>query len=96
MTYRALRRRAHESPAADLVEPTDPRTTSVIAGTRLDLLDALDVLDGEQPELVPPFLLRDVCEMSYPAIADHLGVPVGTVKARIHYARQRVRALLAR
>src|SRR5262250_1574417 len=42
MTYRALRRRAHERPAADLVEPTDPRTTSVIAGTRLDLLDALD------------------------------------------------------
>jgi len=96
MTYRTLLRRAAERPAADqLVERPDPRTTSVIAGTRLDLLDALEVLDTEQPEFVQPFVLRDVCQLSYPEIAEHLGLPLGTVKGRIHHARQRIRSRLA-
>ena len=37
-TYRSLKRRAAEHPVDDLPSNPDPRTTSVIAGSRLDLL----------------------------------------------------------
>jgi RNA polymerase sigma-70 factor (ECF subfamily) len=40
-TYRALRRRAADPAPAEILEQRpDPRTTSVIAGARIDLLDA--------------------------------------------------------
>ena len=38
-TYRSLRRRAAASTTDVPVDRPDPRTTSVIAGSRLDLLD---------------------------------------------------------
>ena len=72
----------------------DPRTTSVIAGSRLDLLDALEVLGTDHPELVEPLVLRDVQELDYNEIATLLDVPLGTVKSRIHSARNAVRPLL--
>ena len=40
------------------------------------------------------FVLRDLGTLSYEEIADQLGVPLGTVKARIHDARAFVRRLL--
>ena len=95
-TYRSLKRRAAER--TDLktsTERPDPRTTSIIVGTRLDLLDALERLDAERPELVAPLVLRDLCQLGYDEIAAHLGVPLGTVKSRLHDARSRVRRLLA-
>ncbi|MFI5928577.1 RNA polymerase sigma factor [Micromonospora sp. NPDC051543] len=94
-TYRSLRRRAAEHPS-DLLpaEVADPRTTSVIAGTRLDVLDALDRLEAHRPELVTALVLRDLCQLEYPQIADQLGIPVGTVKSRIHHARRHVRESL--
>jgi RNA polymerase sigma-70 factor (ECF subfamily) len=49
-TYRSLRRRAAESATDAPVERPDPRTTSVIAGSRLDLLDALERLETEHPD----------------------------------------------
>ncbi|WP_239126582.1 RNA polymerase sigma factor [Asanoa siamensis] len=95
-TYRSLKRRAGEQPTALLpVDAADPRTTSVIAGSRLDLLDALERLEAHRPELVPALVLRDLSQLSYEEIADHLGVPVGTLKSRIHDARRHVRASLA-
>jgi RNA polymerase sigma-70 factor (ECF subfamily) len=94
-TYRSLKRRSAEQPSDLLhVDVADPRTTSVIAGSRLDFLDALEQLGAERPELVTPLVLRDVCELDYEEIADHLGIPNGTLKSRIHAARQRVRASL--
>jgi DNA-directed RNA polymerase specialized sigma24 family protein len=69
--------------------------TSVIAGSRLDLLDALERLEAYRPELVTPMVLRDICQLDYDDIATQLGVPVGTVKSRIHYARVHVRRSLA-
>jgi RNA polymerase sigma factor (sigma-70 family) len=95
-TYRRLRRRAAElatdEPALDR---PDPRTTSVIAGSRVDLLDAIEALDRHRSDLVAPFVLRDLGQLDYESIAEHLGIPLGTVKARIHAARQHVRQTLA-
>ena len=94
-TYRSLKRRSAEQPGYPLrAEVVDPRTTSVIAGSRLDFLDALEQLSAERPELVTPLVLRDVCQLDYEEIAEHLGIPNGTLKSRIHAARQRVRAAL--
>lgn len=91
-TYRSLRRRAAEQAGyVGRSEVADPRTTSVIAGTRLDLLDALERLDGHRPGLSAALVLRDLCDLDYQEIADHFGLPVGTVKSRIHHARRHVR-----
>ena len=89
-TYRSLKRRAVEQSAEVLPESVDPRTTSVIAGSRLDLLEALESLESSHPQLVQPLVLRDLGALSYAEIADELDVPLGTVKARIHQARKAV------
>jgi RNA polymerase sigma-70 factor (ECF subfamily) len=94
-TYRSLKRRSAERPTAELPVHADPRTTSVIAGSRLDLLEALDVVGTDHPELVEPLVLRDVQELDYNEIAALLDIPLGTVKSRIHSARNAVRPLLA-
>jgi RNA polymerase sigma factor (sigma-70 family) len=96
-TYRQLKRRAAETPAmseGDRPEPRDPRTTSVIAGSRLDLLDALERLERDHPQLVTPLVYRDLCQMDYAEIADRTGLPLGTVKSRLHTARGLVREWL--
>lgn len=93
-TYRTLKRRAAERPTDELPHSPDPRTTSVIAGSRLDLLEALDVIGVDHPELVEPLVLRDVQQLDYAEIATVLGIPLGTVKSRIHAARHAVRPLL--
>jgi RNA polymerase sigma-70 factor (ECF subfamily) len=93
-TYRSLKRRSAELPTEELPSATDPRTTSVIAGSRLDFLEALETLGADHPALVEPLLLRDVQELEYSDIAELLDIPVGTVKSRIHSARQIVQPLL--
>jgi RNA polymerase sigma factor (sigma-70 family) len=89
-TYRSLKRRSVEQSAEVLPEAVDPRTTSVIAGSRLDLLEALESLESHHPQLVQPLVLRDLGAMTYAEIAAELSVPLGTVKARIHQARKEV------
>jgi RNA polymerase sigma-70 factor (ECF subfamily) len=89
-TYRSLKRRSVEQSAEVLPEAIDPRTTSVIAGSRLDLLEALEALESNHPQLVQPLVLRDLGAMTYAEIAEELSVPLGTVKARIHQARKEV------
>ncbi len=93
-TYRSLKRRSVELPTDELPPAADPRTTSVIAGSRLDFLEALETLGADHPALVEPLLLRDLQELEYADIADLLEIPVGTVKSRIHTARRFVQPLL--
>lgn len=90
-TYRTLKRRFDENAVAVLPETVDPRTTSVIAGSRIDLLDAIEALGIRHPETVEAFVLRDLGSLSYEEIAEQTGSPLGTVKARIHTARGFVR-----
>ncbi|MET8259041.1 RNA polymerase sigma factor [Micromonospora sp. NPDC005205] len=91
-TYRTLRRRWRlEAGGVPLPDRADPRRTSVVAGTRLDLLDAFDAV---RPDLAEVVALRDVLGLSYPEIAELLDVPVGTVKSRLHLARHQVRQRL--
>ena len=86
-TYRSLRRRADAGGVAVVPENTDPRTTSVIAGTRLDLMESLRELERCHPAVVESFVLRDLGALSYDEIAELTDVPLGTVKHRIHQAR---------
>lgn len=88
--YRKLKRRRSvlETPP----EPAAPGSTpSVVAGARIDLLEAADRVDRR---LVEPVLLRDLCELEYADIAELLDVPLGTVKSRIHAGRDQLRQAL--
>nr|WP_269084251.1 RNA polymerase sigma factor [Streptacidiphilus carbonis] len=89
-TYRSMSRRAEDSHAV-LPENRDPRTTSVIAGTRLDLMEALVALERQHPALVESFVLRDLGDLTYAQVAEMLDAPLGTVKDRIHQARRFMR-----
>jgi RNA polymerase sigma-70 factor (ECF subfamily) len=94
--YRELKRRAAEQPAPiDAGRHADPRTTSVIAGSRVDLLEALERLERERPHLVAPLVYRDICRLEYAEAAERVGIPLGTFKSRLHEARRRVRPWLA-
>jgi RNA polymerase sigma-70 factor (ECF subfamily) len=95
-TYRDLVRRAGEQPLGPAEhDRSDPRTTSVIAGSRVDLLEALEHLEQTRPLLVAPLVYRDICELEYEEIAERLDLPLGTVKSRLHEARRQVRLWLA-
>jgi RNA polymerase sigma factor (sigma-70 family) len=91
-TYRRLKRVAAGRTTEEAPEFTARERTSVIAGTRIDLLDAFERIDDRLSE---PVMLRDVMGMDYTSIAEVLGVPEGTVKSRIHEARQALQRLLA-
>ena len=93
-TYRSLKRRGSEYATEQLPEALDPRTTSVIAGSRIDLMEALDAMEAKSPHLVEPFVLRDLGALLYEEIALRLDVPLGTVKSRIHDARAFMRERL--
>lgn len=92
-TYQSLRGRfLAESGGTPLPERPDPRTTSVVAGTRLDLLDALERL---RPELAEAVVLRDLLDLTYQDIAVLQSVPEGTVKSRINQGRSTLQRRLA-
>ena len=72
-------------------EPNPP--TAAIAGeTRQRILQALEELDDDFRLVV---LLRDVEEMDYDEISQVTGLPLGTVKSRLHRARCLLKQSLA-
>ena len=88
--YRKLKRRRSvlEAPPDLAAGGSSP---SVIAGARIDVLEAAEKLDDR---LVEPVFMRDLCELEYADIAELLDVPVGTVKSRIHDGRAQLRHAL--
>ena len=92
-TYQTLRRRfISEAAGVPLPDRPDPQRTSVVAGTRLDLLDGLEAV---QQEFAEPVALRDILGLPYREIALLLAVPEGTVKSRIHHGRRLLRDRLS-
>jgi RNA polymerase sigma-70 factor, ECF subfamily len=53
---------------------------------------ALDSLDPEDARII---LLRDLQDVTYEKVAEMLDIPIGTVKSRLHRARQTLRVRLA-
>lgn len=96
MTYRTLKHRFAERGLDATPDVIDPARTSVVAGTRLDVLDAVEALEASHPETVEAFVMRDLGGLPYDDIAQATGAPLGTVKARIHTARGFVRERLSR
>lgn len=95
-TYRTMRKRFMDTNFEDEAAYADPRTTSVIVGTRLDIMDAIEQLGIDHPATVEPFMLRDFSQLTYEEIAVLTNSPVGTAKARVHTARKYLRARISR
>jgi RNA polymerase sigma-70 factor (ECF subfamily) len=81
-------------PAPQLVtEPEDQPDRKLVQGERRDeMLQAVDEL-GEKHRLV--VILRYYAGLSNEEIAEALNIPSGTVRSRLHTARQRLKAVLA-
>jgi RNA polymerase sigma-70 factor, ECF subfamily len=89
---RQRRLRAREVPEEDhSVEPVheDPRLDEIISAAAT--AQAVAALDPEEKELVG---LRYVRDLSQPEVARYLDLPEGTVKARLHRIRGRLRQAL--
>jgi RNA polymerase sigma-70 factor (ECF subfamily) len=69
-----------------------PETAAMASETRQRVMQALEGLDDDFRLVV---VLCDVESMDYARAADVLGVPVGTVKSRLHRARCVLRQKLA-
>ena len=93
------RRRAREEGLARLQQtgaelpavPLDPERAVAAAEQRAAVQAALL---GLAPRLRLPLVLYDLEGLPYPEIARMLDLPEGTVKSRIHRARERLRTLL--
>jgi RNA polymerase sigma-70 factor (ECF subfamily) len=73
------------------VLPPAPAADEVQTGLSDEIQDAL----GELPEeFRVPVVLCDVSDLSYEQIAEATGVPIGTVRSRIHRGRRMLRAAL--
>ena len=73
-----------------IAAPEEDRTFSPEDAQRIHAL--LDRLSGEHREVL---LLRFLEELDYEEIGNVVGCPVGTVRSRIHYAKQALSRLLA-
>jgi len=80
----------------DVVRTDEPRADASRAAEwsvmRRSIVAAVDALPEEQREV---FLLREVADLPFREIAEITGVPENTVKSRMRYALERLRAALA-
>ena len=76
-------------PTAEIVEKGDG-TTGVKVETRI-LVERL--LTKLTPELRMTLVLREMEQLSYDEVAEVMNVPVGTVRSRLHAARERFRQI---
>ncbi|MGH9014635.1 MAG: sigma-70 family RNA polymerase sigma factor [Acidimicrobiia bacterium] len=90
---RRRRRRPTEALPADpdRVVPPAPAADQVASGLSDEVQAALAALPDEFRVAV---VLCDVADLSYEQISESVGVPVGTVRSRIHRGRRLLRAAL--
>ncbi|HEX4901734.1 MAG TPA: sigma-70 family RNA polymerase sigma factor [Acidimicrobiales bacterium] len=93
-------RRRTRRPVSALPEDPDavlPAAPDAAEASEADgLPDHVQAALGEVPtEFRVPVVLADVVGLSYTEIADQLGIPVGTVRSRIHRGRLALREALA-
>ena len=74
------------------VLPAAPAADEVYVGLSADIQTALASLPEE---FRVPVVLCDIADQSYEQIAATLGVPVGTVRSRLHRGRKLLRDLLS-
>jgi RNA polymerase sigma factor (sigma-70 family) len=80
--------------------PLDVLTSTVDDPAMPDALESIDAarLDAAMREMPPPqrevLILRFRDDLSYAQIAQVTAVPIGTVRARLHYAKKRLAHLL--
>jgi RNA polymerase sigma-70 factor, ECF subfamily len=92
--YRALGRVLDELPQAEADDHDDDNrmvARIVASGVRCDLATALRSLKRGDRDVL---LLVALAELSYPEVAEALGIPQGTVASRLNRARKTVRAAL--
>jgi RNA polymerase sigma-70 factor, ECF subfamily len=70
----------------------NPETSAERKEIQQRVQQALNSLDGDDAQII---LLRDLQDVPYEDIAQTLDVPIGTVKSRLHRARQALRTSLA-
>jgi RNA polymerase sigma-70 factor (ECF subfamily) len=86
------RRRGRTQPDATIAEPAAPDGALVAGEARADLEAELRALPPVERAVV---VLRYYHDLEEPQIAAVLDCPVGTVKSRLHRARERLRVRLA-
>ncbi len=84
-------RRVHEPLTPELAQVGTPADLFEASERRARLQAAVHALPTDYREVI---VLRYFGELSYEDIADAVGVPVKTVKSRLHTARQRLASLL--
>jgi RNA polymerase sigma-70 factor, ECF subfamily len=96
----AYRRRAYfrrERPFADVpdraVDGAGPEQQAAVEEQRAHLRDVLDTMDLQERAI---FVMFELEEMPCAAIADMLGIPIGTVYSRLHAARRSFEKAVAR
>jgi RNA polymerase sigma-70 factor (ECF subfamily) len=81
-----LRSKRAETMVVDKPEPS--RSTQIETKVVIE-----DLLEELTPELRLTLVLREMEQLSYEEVADMMRVPVGTVRSRLHTARERFRNL---
>ncbi|MCD6162106.1 MAG: RNA polymerase sigma factor [candidate division Zixibacteria bacterium] len=70
---------------------TNPEISYIKKETKKLVWEALAKLDNEAKEII---ILKHFQDMPYQEIAEVLGIPVGSVMSRLHYARQKLKKAL--
>jgi RNA polymerase sigma-70 factor, ECF subfamily len=94
---RSLNRRQQRSVAIEETEPVrDPQPGPAESMERKELRDHVqNALNRLEPDDATVILLRDLQDIPYDEVARLLKIPVGTVKSRLHRARQALKSQLA-
>ncbi|MFC4061738.1 RNA polymerase sigma factor [Planomonospora corallina] len=87
--YRALARTGADEVAESYADRVDARVTA--SAVQRELAGALAGLSAGDREVL---LLVAWADLSYDEVADAMGIPVGTVRSRLHRARKKTRAAL--